>query len=179
MRKLLAPTRVISFAAGLIALCCPAALRADPGPFQLYTGVFSPSSADARTFANTEFLIGGIYDINHPEHPSTPYVSGYIGYAGGSNGPASQGNFWVGAQVRTPQQIYIGGGTGFYDSWGSVRAGSVTVSSGQGGLGGVLFVGGDFGKTHSGPGLRAGYDFMPSFSGTNPSGWEIALTYRF
>src|SRR5215467_2459391 len=163
MHKLLSPIGAISLVAGLAALCCPAPLCADSAHrFQLYTGVFEPSSADARNFANTEFLIGGIFDLNHPVQSNTPYISGYIGYAGGSNGPASQGNFWVGAQVRTPQQIYIGGGTGYYDSWGQVRLGNgTTVSSGQGGLGGVLFVGGDFGRSRSGPGLRAGYDFLP------------------
>jgi hypothetical protein len=174
---------LVSLAAILFLVCSPSTVRAaqNAHPLQAYLGVFSASSSDARTLANTEFLIGGSYDFNHPKTTSTPYLSGYIGYAGGSNAGNSQGNFWVGAQVRTPQQIYVGAGTGYYDSWGTVNLGGGTsFNSSQGGIGGTVFVGGDFGPAgRPGPGLRAGYDFMPSFSGINPSGWELSVTYRF
>lgn len=181
MRKLISVS-LASFAAMLFLVGSQAAARAGQNahPLQAYLGVFSPSSSDARNFANTEFLIGGVYDLNHPATTNSPYLSGYIGYAGGSNGGNSQGNFWVGAQVRTPQQIYVGAGTGYYDAWGTVNLGSgVTVNSSQGGIGGTIFVGGDFGPAgRAGPGLKAGYDFLPSFGGVNPSGWELSVTYR-
>jgi len=182
MRRFLRGTAFVSFMAGLATVCCPAAAHASQNghPLQAYLGVFSPSSSSTRTFANTEFLIGGSYDLNHPKSANTPFLAGYIGYAGGSNGGNSQGNFWIGAQLRTQGQIYVGAGTGYYDSWGTLNlGGGVTLNSTQGGLGGTVFVGGDFGPAgRPGPGLRAGYDFMPSFSGNNPSGWELSVTYR-
>ena len=181
MLQLLGRTVIVSLASVLAALCCPAAIRAAQNvhPFQLYAGAFFPSSSAAQDFAHSEFLIGGIYDFSHHEKTHNPIVSGYMGYAGGSNGAAHQGNFWVGAQVRTPGPFYVGGGTGYYNSWGSVNlGGGVTVTSSAGGIGGVLFLGGDFSKTGAGLGLRSGYDFLPHWSGVNPSGWEVALTYR-
>lgn len=182
MQRLLGRTGAVLFFAIFATLSSTAAARAaqNAHPFQLVLGAFFPSSSDAQDFAHSEFLIDGIYDLNHPTSAHNPFISGYIGYAGGSNGSASQGNFWVGAQVRTPGPFYVGGGTGYYNSWGTVNlGGGTTVTSSAGGIGGVLFLGGDFGKSGSGLGLRAGYDFLPSWSGVNPSGWEAALTYRF
>jgi len=141
------------------------------------------------TNSTTQVLVKTVYDfqIDYDLTGGTGKapVSVYGGYGWANHAPIAGAkvtyNLWsLGVQTRTKHPVYAGMGFGYYGQSGTVSvAGVGSASTGQGGVGAQGFVGVDLFKPgRAGPGVKLGYNVLPSFQGLNTDSWFAALTYR-
>jgi hypothetical protein len=169
----------------------PATARTDGAqsgdhPFQIGVGAYFPTDHDAQQLVHTVYKIEAVYDLGHG---STVPLSVYGGYGWGSHAVVQgvnvgYSNYWLGVQGRTASPVYGGLGLGYYGQAGTLNvSGFGSASATQGGVGGTVFLGADFGaKSHQtqkpGLGIRLGYNVLPNFEGLNTDGYDFTIRYR-
>jgi len=177
-------SRITPLLIAVAVVVCPATARAGGGlghPIQIGIGAYFPTASNSQQLIHTVYDVDASYDFTHGSFP----VSVYGGYGWGSHSPISgatlsYSSYWLGVEGRTADQLYAGLGVGYYGQSGTVSVTGLGSASGStGGVGGTAFVGYDLGpRGSSGVGIRAGYNFLPTFAGANTDGWGVTLTYR-